>query len=884
MQEHFLFSETFQATQSVDSPLRTSRRFFQTPSLMIILIAASVALSDQALAQYTGASINYGNTQQNNNLPYGGTYNQYGAYSPSPQSTSYQPYPNRNPYAQQRPVYPNNNNMGSYYQAAQQQRQTTYPGYNPQPYNPTNNWYQGQNNQNNSYPQQTQSYQHAPNPVVDQSDDNNDNSGDMDAYEQASEQASKLFADGQLTQSIALFDKAVAVAPDSSLPAVYNNIAVVYIRRGNYFHEHGQEDAKALDDFRMAYFYLVSAWPEGLKRTERSEANLPIAKGNLSIAYKNLHFIDDKTHHLEQAKSLRAQGKFPQSIVEYDLALAKDPQDPTAAKALGDLFTVVNMPEKSKKYYAIAANGPAPASAQGGNQADTLVQLGNAQYKTGETDKAIANFDKALALNPTNTGALTMLERIWKDELKVNPGSVLAHANLGGVYQKEAHYDQALDQYNAAAHFADQDPSITFDVKKQIRLNLGTLFQQQKNYSQALKAYETVLQVEPNHLLANYYRATALEESGNADAALQGYNRVLTIDPTYRPARDKLLMLAKAQTDPLKLAAGLGQFADRFPTDASVQEQIGEEFHQRKDLDNAAKYYQHAIALNPKMADAWANLGAVYASQGKDDMSVEAYKKATALDPSNAQFKSLASSASSDIGYKSYQQAVALQQHGKTAESLPLYQKALATNNTAEIHGAYGVALQTSGKLDDAIAEYRKAIALDAKNPDYVYSLGTAFQQKKDPVQAEATYKKVLTLKADYPEAKTALASLSQAGASATLDKAIDAYNKQSYPPALTLVDQAIAKNPQDPMAHYYKGLILDGQKKPALAAQSYQKAIQYKADFNDAYYALGVALDTSKDPAGARRAFDKFLQLSGTNNDDFVKYARERVKTLASK
>ena len=714
-----------------------------------------------------------------------------------------------------------------------------------------------------------------------QADDYN-STGDLESYSNYTDQATKAYQAGQYTQAIESFEKALAVAPDPSLPAVYNNLAVAYMRRGNYYVSQKQNE-NALNDYRKANFYIDSAWPEGLERSPQHLSNLQIAKQNLAIGYQNLHLNpSDKAKHLDMAKQLRMQGKFPEAIVEFNQVLSLDKKDLVAAKALGDLFTVVNLPEKSKKYYALAVGDVGNSNSSTAlSQADMLVQLGNAQYKTGEIDQAVANFDKALAINPTNASALNMLEKIWLNEIKFNPSSVLGHANLGSVYQKKKLFEQALQQYNAAETFAENDRQTPFETKKLIRLNIGLLFQDEKRYELAVKAYDTVLLTDANHLLANYYKANLLQETGNTDGALQLYNKVLAIDSTYKPAQDKLLTLIKQQNDPAKVTAGLIQYGDRFASNATVQEQIGEEFHQRKDLNNAQLFYQRAIRIDPKLASAWANLGAVYQAQGKDDDSASAFGKAKALDPQNDTIQQLAKSAEGNIGYKAYQQAIQLQQNGKSQEALSYFQKALVTNNTPEIHAAYGVSLQSAGQLDAAIGEYQKALAQDANNPDYNYYLGTAYHQKKDLTKAAAAYKKTLSLKADYKEAQQALASIEQQNASADLEKGIDAYNRKNYPVAMTLVNQALAKNNQDAMAYYYRGLIYDAQKKTPLAAQSYQEAIRLNPDFADAYYALGVALDLNKDSRGAKGAFEKFITLSGTNEDDFVKYARERVKTL---
>lgn len=703
--------------------------------------------------------------------------------------------------------------------------------------------------------------------------------GNADEYNRYNEQAGTLFNNGQLTQAIEMFEKALAVAPEQSISAIYNNLAVAYIRRGNYFQDNQRQYEAALNDFRKAYFYLDSAWPEGMDRKPLHETNRKVAKENLLNGYAHAKINpNDKNKHLELAKNLRMQGKFPEAIVEYSQALDLDKKDATAAKALGDLFTVVNLPEKSKRYYAIAASG---AQQKGLPEDELLVQLGNAEYKTGEVDKAIANFDKALAINPANVSALNMLEKIWLNEIKFAPTSVLGHANLGSIYQKKKMYEQAQQQYNAAENFADRDPKTSFETKKLIRLNIGTLKQEQKQYSVALQAYDTVLQVDPKHKLANFYKATLLEESGNADGAMQAYNTVLSIDPNYKPAQDKLLAMIRKQSDPAKLAAGLKQYADRFANDATIQAQIGEDFHQRKDLTTAITYYQRAIRLNPNLASVWANMGAIYQAQGQDEASAEAFRKAQALEPDNATFKELAESAVSGIGYKAYQQAVELQQQGKSQEALSYFRKALETNDSAEMRAAYGISLQQAGQLDEAIAQYQKASVQDAANADYPYYLGTVYHQKKDFPKAQAAYKKALSLKPSHTEAQQALASIDQVLAAGDLEKAISAYTQKNYPSALALVNQALSKNAQDATAHYYKGLILDAQKKTSLAAQSYRESIKYNPDFTDAYYALGVALDSAKDTQGAKTAFEQFLRLSGSNDDDFVKYARERVQGL---
>ena len=97
----------------------------------------------------------------------------------------------------------------------------------------------------------------------------------------------------------------------------------------------------------------------------------------------------------------------------------------------------------------------------------------------------------------------------------------------------------------------------------------------------------------------------------------------------------------------------------------------------------------------------------------------------------------------------------------------------------------------------------------------------------------------------------------------------------------MALIQKAISKNPNNAAAYYYRGLIYNDQSKTEDAIQNYREAIGRQADFKDASYGLGVALETKKDFLGAKEAFEKFVQLSGATNDEFTKYARERLAEL---
>lgn len=698
------------------------------------------------------------------------------------------------------------------------------------------------------------------------------------------DQGGAFYNKGDLTRAIDSYRKAIPLAPETSLPVVYNNLAAAFIKRGNYYQDTAKQPAGAMADFRQAIFYLDAGWPDGVDRKPLHERNLTAANGNLTNAYRLLRINPaDKVAHVEMAKKLRQQGNFPEAIIEYLTVQKLDPKDADAARALGDLYNVMNLPFKSQKYYKLAGDTMGDSVSD-----DILVQQANAANKTGQVDQAVATYNKALEVNPNNVSALNQLQKIWENEIRFNPTNALGHANLGSVYQKQKKYDQAYQQYQAAEHFANQNPATPFDVKKRIRLNIGTLFQEQKRFDLANQAYDTVLQTDPNNVLALTYKASLYKDVGNTDGAVIAYTKILNNDPNNAIAQNALFDSIKAQTDPTKQAQSLKDYAERFPQNAVIQSQIGEYFHNKKDYDNAALYYQRALRIDPKLAATQANLGAVYQAQGKEKESVAAFKQALALDPNNTTVKNLLKDVESNNIIEAFNQAIQLQGQQKHAEALPYFEQGLAgadpkNPQTADMTASYGVSLQYLNRYDDAIRQYDRALALNPNSATYAYYKGTAYHQKQDFPKALAAYQQALRLDPNQNDAKTAIAQIQQQQSGDQLNKALAEYNASRFPQALTLLNQVLATDPKNAYAHYYKGLTYTAMKNKPAALASYKDATRVDPNFADAYYALGVALDEQRDALGAKAAFQKFVDLAPNKEDDLAKYAQTRLQQLSA-
>lgn len=112
-----------------------------------------------------------------------------------------------------------------------------------------------------------------------------------------------------------------------------------------------------------------------------------------------------------------------------------------------------------------------------------------------------------------------------------------------------------------------------------------------------------------------------------------------------------------------------------------VHNKIGIAYHQLMELDTAKKYYEKAIKLNPKYAEAINNLGAIHYAKKRYKRAIREYKKALKLSPSSA-------SIYSNLG-------TAFFARKKYKDAFEAYQQALALDpEVFEHRSTYGVMLQ----------------------------------------------------------------------------------------------------------------------------------------------------------------------------------------------
>jgi superkiller protein 3 len=692
--------------------------------------------------------------------------------------------------------------------------------------------------------------------------------GNVPDYGKYYEKGIELYNKSQYTSAIEQFTQALKLAPDNS--AIRNNLAVSFISRGVYFHNNKTSNyEEAATNYREAIYYLKYDEPEGAKTSPNASGNLDIALKNLSAVILNMgENPKNPTYHFKKAKELRAKGSFKGAIVEFYSGLEYSPASAESYEAIGDIYKVLQNEERSVKAYskAITLNS---------SNLQLLVKAGVTFEKANYVDNAVKAYNQATAIDPKNQDALNALQRIWENQIKINPRNAAAHANLGTVLQKKGDFPGAMAQYNAAELI---DPNNIL-----VRLNLGTLYQAKGDTQTAIRAYDTILHVDPRNVLAHYYKALALKQNKDFTNATKELNTVLQIDPKNDLAKKELVALSQEAGINIPQATNIiKDLANQDTNNAKAQYDVAYEAHSKGNLDEAITFYKKAIALDPQMKDAYTNLGAALLAKKQYSEALNSLNKANQIDPTDPEISKLLKQAREGQNSSKYQAALALHQQGKINEAIAGYEEALKEDpNNAELLVNLGAAYQTNKNYDLAISYYNKSVAISPDSPVTYYYIGSAYHSKNNLEEAIKYYRKSVQLDPNNQQVKDTLKLAENDQVQIFLSQAIDLYNQKQYEQARLTIDKALKNDPDNASAYYYLGLIMDAKSNFNIAITSYRKATQLDPTMDSAYYSLAIDLDKVNDKPGAKMAFNKYLQIAGSRNDAFVKYAKERVKQL---
>jgi tetratricopeptide (TPR) repeat protein len=226
-------------------------------------------------------------------------------------------------------------------------------------------------------------------------------------------------------------------------------------------------------------------------------------------------------------------------------------------------------------------------------------------------------------------GMYADVNTLWRATLERNPGSWMAHNNLGNCLRQEGKFDEAMAQYHEALR---SEPDNTRTL-----YNIGTALMQKGRVDDAITQYRQVIQVDPNYLDAYINLGDALLKEGKVDDAMAQYLTALKIRPNDAMAHYDLGTVLVRQG---KLDEGIAQFERAVqiePDNAEAQGNLGCALAQEGRLDEAITHFQEAMRIDPRNAEVCNNLGHALLQQGRAGAAFASFKDAVQLKPDCAE-------------------------------------------------------------------------------------------------------------------------------------------------------------------------------------------------------------------------------------------------------
>jgi len=293
----------------------------------------------------------------------------------------------------------------------------------------------------------------------------------------------------------------------------------------------------------------------------------------------------------------------------------------------------------------------------------------------------------------------------------------------------------------------------------------------------------------------------------------------------------------------------------------------------RKHYKEARKPLERATQLDPRLFEAWHNLGVIETAVGNFDAANDDFRKALDIQPGAR--KTL-------LAY-----GESLRRAHLPKKSAEVYAKWLNSDpNDFDMRARYGQVLREAGELDESLEQARNLLGMAGENVPHTviaynalaltyYKMGkyelaeTALHKASDLDPKSAFVWNNLGLVAferghdqeaflDFQKAS----ELDPKYVQARLNKAVVYLDCGAYKHAREELQKAVDIDPNDAEAQVALGVAARGDGKFDLARKAYERALDIEPDYPPALYDLGVLyMDFDKDPAKAKDFLTQYTQ-----------------------
>lgn len=520
----------------------------------------------------------------------------------------------------------------------------------------------------------------------------------------------------------------------------------------------------------------------------------------------------------------------------------------------------------------------------GAEPAEIPVELGRAGalHLLGKKEEAVAELSRLLERRPEYAPAYRVRAMLYMEigdasraleDLEKYHGMGFGDARSRLVRAecmlKAGRWEEAAEQFQA---LLDADPACD-----EALLGLGLARLRLHHLEEALALLTRYLDRHPEDATAMFGQAVALQLTGDFEHAIPIYER-LASNPEY--GRDSLVNLC-AMYRQQKNGDGLLSCSSRLlevdPESAAAREAAAYAAFLKEDYAQAAEHLQALADRGGLAADAWMNLGLCRRREGKLEQAVEAYQRALALQPDQAEVHLRIAEILHELGRDEealdacrtgieacpeaadlYFFAVSLHEKAGRREDAEALLEVLALRQpgNADIWFRLGNMKFDRHAFGEAIDAYRAALAAQPGWAEAWLNLGLACYESGRYDEAETAFRQALSAKPGWEAALRAAA--------------VNALRQNQLDSALQYHKQLIDSGHSDPEILYNTAMLHEqlGQKEEAELL--YRQALEWKPDFAEALVGLGYVLESTGRAEEARQCWAKAMEVKPELAQDY--------------
>ncbi len=330
---------------------------------------------------------------------------------------------------------------------------------------------------------------------------------------------------------------------------------------------------------------------------------------------------------------------------------------------------------------------------------------GNIYNDKGEHDLAIADFDKAIEINP-------------KSALAYN-GRGISNTNMGN-------YDKAIVNF---------DEAIRLDPREENPYNNRCLTWYSKgDFDRAIHDCDEAIRINSQFAMAYRNRGVAYDAKGDRDRAIADFDQAIRINPKYSDAYSHRGFAYETKGDYRRAIADYDEVIRLAPKYAWARIARGRSYLKTGDTELAAADFDEAVRLNPEDPSVYNNLAKVYKERGENDRAIAFLSEAIRVKPD------------SQAGYNA--RAWALFQVGKAEQARPDADKAVSLNGgNANIRDTRGHILLALGDASGALADFNEALRMEPNSISSLWGRGQVYEMQGRPLLAFSDYKRATEIK-----------------------------------------------------------------------------------------------------------------------------------------